>query len=314
MTRSYKRALVTGGAGFIGSHLVERLLETGVNVVLLDDLSTGQRENVPADAELIVGDIRDDRAVGEALSGVDVVFHLAARVSIRDSFRGLQEDADVNVMGTINLLKQFSQSKAQKFVYASSMATYGTASKLPIHEEATVEPTSPYGISKLAGEQYVLCMCQHSQKESVVLRYFNTYGTRQTLTPYVGVITIFIQKLLDDQVVPIFGDGSQQRDFISVEDVAEATRLAMDYSGEQRIFNVGSGTGKNINEIAELLQKLMDKPRKIEHLPEQPGEPADSIADISRARKELGFTPRCTLEKKLPQVIQWNIHKMGLQY
>lgn len=302
----YRKALVTGGAGFIGSHTVEKLVGRGLHSIVLDDLSVGTSKNLPREAELIDGDITDPVVVRRALAGVDVVFHLAARVSIRDSFRGFVEDVKTNVMGTVNILKCLEGTSVKKFVYASSMAVYGDARCLPIDETHPLKPTSPYGISKCASENYVSCFCRQLGIESVALRYFNTYGPRQTLTPYVGVITIFIQKLLNGEDVPVFGDGTQVRDFVCVEDVANANLLAMDYEGACENFNIGTGVATSINSLAEHLKTIMKQPAPIHHLPAQPGEPASSVADSSLARRELGFSARWRLEEKLSEVIEWN--------
>ncbi len=301
-----KKALVTGGAGFIGSHIVRRLIASGIKTVVLDDLSIGKRENISAGAELIIGSVCDSNTVHRALSEVDVVFHLAARVSIRDSFRSFVQDVDNNVMGTVNLLRCIEGSRVRKLIFASSMAAYGNAKYLPITEEHPLEPTSPYGISKLASEKYVLHFCQYLGIDSVILRYFNTYGAGQTFTPYVGVITIFIQRLLRGEPLPIFGDGRQVRDFVSVDDVAEATILASNFGGNARIFNVGTGIGTTINSLADMLKRAMGASNQIEYLPPQLGETADSIADISLARDALGFMPRWSIQEKLPEIIAWN--------
>lgn len=308
--KQYKKSLVTGGAGFIGSHVTEKLLQRGIEVIVLDDLSVGKTENIPRKAELITGDICDPNVVQRALSGVDIVFHQAARVSIRDSFRGFVEDAHTNIMGTVNILKCMVGSGVRKFVYASSMATYGDAMYLPIDEKHPLEPTSPYGISKLASEKYILCFCEYLGINPIILRYFNTYGPRQTMTPYVGVITIFIQKLLRGEDLPIFGDGTQVRDFISVDDVAATNLLAMDYTGPFQIFNIGTGIETSINSLAQILKKIMNKSNKVNYLPTQQGEPSGSVADISMARNELGFSPRWSLEEKLPEVIEWNMEEL----
>ena len=305
----FKRALVTGGAGFIGSHIVGKLLHRGIETVVLDDLSVGKKENIPTNAEFIEGNVCDPEIVREILKGVDVVFHEAARVSIRDSFRAFVEDARANVMGTVNVLKCMEGSGVKKFIYASSMAAYGDAKYLPIDEGHPLEPTSPYGVSKLASEKYIHCFCQYAGINPVILRYFNTYGPRQTPSPYVGVITIFIQKLLNEEDLPIFGDGNQVRDFIYVGDIAEVNLLAMNYSGPRQIFNVGTGVGITVNSIARILQEKMERSCQIHYLPLQPGEPSSSVANITLAKKELGFVPRWTLEKKLPEVIEWNIRK-----
>lgn len=297
---------MTGGAGFIGSNIAEKLLQRGIETVVLDDLSVGKEENIPENAEFIKGDICDPEIVEKALTGVDVVFHEAARVSIRDSFRGFIEDAKTNVMGTVNILNRMEGGGVKKFVYASSMAAYGDARYLPIDENHPLEPTSPYGVSKLASEKYILCFCKHLGVDPIILRYFNTYGPKQTFSPYVGVITIFIQKLLRDEDLPIFGDGNQVRDFINVEDVATANLMAMDYSGASQIFNVGTGVGTSVNSLARILQETMKKKVGLDYLPLQPGEPSSSIADIRLTKKELGFAPKWSLNEKLPEVIEWN--------
>jgi UDP-glucose 4-epimerase len=305
-SRNYRRALVTGGAGFIGSHLAQKLLERGLETVIVDNLSVGKRENIPHGAEFIEGDICEPRTFEKALRKVDIVFHQAARVPIRDSFRGLTDDVKCNVMGTVNLLSHLPGSSVRKLVFASSMAVYGDAKELPIREqEHSLEPTSPYGVSKLASEKYILCFCKHLKIQAVMLRYFNTYGTRQTLTPYVGVISIFIDKLKAKEPLTIFGDGEQVRDFVHVEDIAHANLLAMGYEGPHAVFNVGTGIGTSVNELARLLTRMMNAKENFVYLPKQEGEPASSIADIGLCRKELEFAPQHTLETGLPEVISW---------
>lgn len=302
----YRKALVTGGAGFIGSHIVERLVHAGIDTVVLDDLSVGLRENVPDGAQLIVGNLCDPEVVRAALVEVDIVFHQGARVSIRDSFRGFVDDVHSNVIGTATLLKCLEGSQVRKFLYASSMATYGNARYLPIDENHPLEPTSPYGIGKLASERYILCYCKHLGIDPIILRYFNTYGSRQTHSPYVGVITIFVRKLWRGESLQVFGDGMQVRDFISVHDVTTANLLAMHYAGPSTIFNIGTGIGTTVNSLARILKEMMHRSGEIIHLPPQPGEPANSVADTCLAKTELGFTPRWSLEEKLPEVIEWN--------
>jgi UDP-glucose 4-epimerase len=201
------------------------------------------------------------------------------------------------------------RSGVKKFIYASSMAAYGDARHLPIDEKHPLEPTSPYGISKLASERYILCFCKHLGIHPVILRYFNTYGPRQTHSPYVGVITIFIQKLFRNENLPIFGDGEQVRDFINVDDVATANLIAMDYRGSTQIFNVGTGVGTTINSLAQILKEMVGKSAEVNHLPPQPGEPSSSIADVSLAKSELGFQARWSLQEKLAEVIEWNLKK-----
>ena len=186
-----KKALVTGGAGFIGSHLAEALLEEGLDVRVFDDLSVGRRENVPEAAEFVLGDVRDLDSVEKALDAIDIVFHLAAKVSVRGSLENFHEDAEVNLMGTINLLEAAGNSGVQKLVFASSMAVYADSARPdPIDEDFEKCPVSPYGIAKLAAERYCILVGPERGVDTCVLRYFNTYGPRQNFTPYVGVITI----------------------------------------------------------------------------------------------------------------------------
>ncbi len=303
----YERALVTGGAGFIGSHLVERLLHEGMQVVVLDNLSVGKRENVLAGAELVVGDVRDPDAVITAISGVDVVFHLAARVSIRASVAGFYEDTETNLMGTLNVLRACVSHQVKKFIYASSMAVYADApSPIPLPETYDTVPISPYGVAKLASERYAMLVATQSGFQTVALRYFNTYGHRQTFTPYVGAITIFIQRLLRGEPPIIFGDGEQCRDFVYVGDIIEATLRAMSSDVHGEAFNVGSGKGTSVNQIASLLCARLRPGISPRYAPAHPGELRNSIADISKARQAWGYEPQARLEDRIDEVIAWN--------
>ncbi len=299
-----RRALVTGGAGFIGSHLGRRLLAEGLEVVVLDDLSVGSREKVPEGAELVVGDVRSESDVKRALEGVDVVFHEAARVSIRSSVGHFHEDADINLMGTLNLLRGCSAASVRKLVYASSMAVYaeGEAGR-PIPESHALEPISPYGISKLAGEKYCLGFARDAGIACHVLRYFNTFGTGQTLTPYVGVITIFVHALLAGEAPTVFGDGEQRRDFVHVSDVVEANLLALASDRPAGVYNVGSGRGTSVNEVAELLRARIAPDVKPRHAEAVPGELRFSVADLTRTTAELGYRPQGSLEDRIDEVI-----------
>jgi len=303
----YRRALVTGGAGFIGSHLVERLLCESMQVVVLDDLSVGKRVNVPGSAEFLHGDVRDPTLVATAMSGVDIVFHLAARVSIRASVAGFYQDAETNLMGTLNLLQSCAAHKVKKFVYASSMAVYADApSPQPLQESHETAPISPYGVAKLASERYAMLVAGQSGFNAVALRYFNTYGPRQTFTPYVGVITIFVQRLLRGEPPLIFGDGEQYRDFVYVGDIVDATFRAMTHEVHGQVLNVGSGRGVSVNQVAALLCARLRPDTAPQHAPAHPGELRNSVADISRAQRLLGYQPQSRLEDRIDEVIAWN--------
>jgi UDP-glucose 4-epimerase len=305
---SFQRALVTGGAGFIGSHLVERLLEHGLSVTVLDDLSLGRRENLPAEARLVVGDVRDPQAVCEVVREADVVFHLAAHVSIRASMQEFVHDAEVNVMGTVNVLDACARAKTvRKFICASSMGVYADApSPDPIGEEHPTRPASPYGVGKLASERYVELVSRHAGFEGVCLRFFNTYGPRQSYTPYVGVATIFVRRLLAGQRPVIFGDGEQCRDFVNVQDIAQANVLAMQRDGvDGQVFNVGSGRGTTVNRLAALLCARLAPGLEPQYVPAHSGELRYSVADIAKARGLLGYEPEGDLERDLESVIGW---------
>lgn len=302
----FKRALVTGGAGFIGSHVAKRLLSLGVEVVIVDDLSMGTESNVPNGARFLAGSILDGLLVRKALEGVDVVFHNAARVSIRNSFDDVQNDAEVNILGTVNLLKEAGRAGVRKFIYASSMAVYGPGAKPPIVEDSQVLPISPYGVSKLAGEMYVKWLSAFYGYDWLTLRYFNTFGPGQTLTPYVGVITIFINRLLSGMPPVIFGDGGQVRDFVHVEDVAEANVLAMLSKASGAAFNIGTGIGTNVKGIARLLIEKTNPALAPVYAAPPAGEPGDSVADIRMATEILGYSPKWSLEDRIDEVIEWN--------
>lgn len=287
-------ALVTGGAGFIGHHLVKHLLDRGLDVTVLDDLSMGRRENVPAAARFLEGDVRNPDVVENALQGVDCVFHEAAIVSIRASVEGFVRDADVNLMGTVNLLQRMARRGVRKAVLASSMAVYADSlSPTPLREDAPVRPISPYGVAKLAAEQYWLLAGRHFGFDATVLRYFNTYGPGQTPTPYVGVITIFIHGLLRGQAPSIFGDGEQRRDFIHVDDIVSANLAVLEHDCGGRIMNVGTGHATSVNEIARELVARIAPHLTPKYVPAVEGEMRNAIADASALRAATGWSPAC---------------------
>jgi UDP-glucose 4-epimerase len=308
----FKKALVTGGAGFIGSHLSQALLKRGLEVVVVDNLTTGKRENVPADAKFIEGDILDFNLVQRLISGTDIIFHEAARVSVRSSVKDFYQDAQNNIIGTLNLLQACTKSNVRKFVYASSMAVYADSSEaIPIKETYLTEPLSPYGIAKLTGEKYCLTISKELGIDCIVLRYFNTYGVRQTFTPYVGVITIFIHRLLAGKSPTIFGSGEQRRDFVHVGDVVDATLHAMDYTGASEIFNVGTGVGISVRELSSLLCSKINPSIKPSYTAKHSGEIKNSIADISKAKKTMNYNPRGKLQQLIDEMITWNRSKMS---
>lgn len=292
-----RRILVTGGAGFIGRHLVRALLGRGHEVRVLDDLSVGVRDALPNDVELIVGDVRDASLVARALLGIDAVFHLAARVSIRGSVEKLRDDFDVNLGGTLTLLEALRRARVSRFVNVSSMAVYADSSADAfIAEDYATRPLSPYGASKLAAEHYTRIVTGMFGVSHVSLRYFNTYGPGQAVSPYVGVATIFIDQLLRGERPMIFGDGAQRRDFVHVDDIVTATVAALDAPVDGQTINVGTGRATTVSELAALLCAKIVPDLLPLHAPPRAEELRSSVADITRARRLLGFTPRETLD------------------
>lgn len=311
--KKYQKVLVTGGAGFIGSHLCERLLTAKIKPLVIDNLSVGKLENIPSGCEFIKGDIQDFSLIKKLVKRVEAVFHLAANVTIRGSVDKFYEDAQTNIMGTLNLLRACQQngSRVGKFIYASSMGVYADSKEAkPIKEDHPTQPISPYGVAKLASERYVLLACKQMGIKSVILRYFNTYGPRQTFTPYVGVITIFINKLLVNQPLSVFGDGEHRRDYVYVKDIAEATYQVFCHNIDGEIFNVGTGRATSVNQIAKLLLGKISPIGKTEYLPPHPGELRNSIADSRKLEKFTGFKPKSRLEEKIDEVIKY-IKQMG---
>ena len=299
---AWSHALVTGGAGFIGSHLTRALLGDGRRVTVIDNLSVGRRDAVPEGARFVHGDIRDEAAVADALAGVDCVFHLAAQVTIRGSFDRFHEDLDTNVMGTARLLRAVDREHVKWFTLASSMAVYADAdSPAPIDESHAKRPLSPYGVGKLAAEDVASQILHARGVPFTTVRYFNTYGPGQAYTPYVGVLTIFITRLLRGESITIFGDGEQQRDFIHVSDIVAGTMKA---PGKQPgRYNLGTGRGTSLNQLAALVLAKLAPAQQPQHAPAQAGELRYSVADISAARRELGFAPTRALSTDLDDVI-----------
>ena len=299
---SPSEVLVTGGAGFIGSHVSRALLARGVRVTVLDNLSMGRREAVPDGARLVVGDVRDRAAAAEALHGADAVIHLAAQVTIRGSFDRFYDDLDTNLMGTANLVRCLDRSRIRWFTLASSMAVYADCpSPMPVSESHSTEPLSPYGVSKLAAERVCRQMLGAADIPLTVLRFFNTFGPGQTYTPYVGVVTIFVTQLLRGEAPRIFGDGEQQRDFVHVGDITDGVLGSLGKA--EGIFNLGSGTPRTLNDLAALLiDRISPGVRAIQE-PAREGELRFSVANIAAARAAFGYSPRRSLEAHLDDVI-----------
>ena len=299
----WSHALVTGGAGFIGSHLARTLLAQGRQVTVLDNLSVGTRHSVPEGARFVHGDIRDAAAVEDALTGVDAVFHLAAQVTIRGSFERFVDDLDTNVMGTAYILRAVDPAKVKWFTLASSMAVYADApSAAPIDERHSTQPISPYGVGKLAAEGVSRQILESKGIPFTAVRFFNTFGPGQTYTPYVGVLTIFVTRLLRGEPITIFGDGEQQRDFIHVHDIVAGTIGATGRAAG--IFNLGTGRGTSLNQLAQIVLNRLAPGQQAQHAPAQAGELRFSVANIDAARRAFGFNPSRSLDSNLDDVIE----------
>jgi len=314
LTPKYSRVLVTGGAGFIGSHIVDKLLEKHFEVTVVDNLSTGSLQNISAhvgksDFHFIKGDIRDPETIKESLKNVEVVFHEAAFVGVPESIDDPLLTNDVNVNGTLNLLEASRRAKVKRLVLASSAAVYGDTKTLPTSEDSAMHLNSPYAISKLTSEHYAKAYYKIFGLETICLRYFNVYGPRQTTGPYAAVITSFMDDLLKNKRPTIYGDGEQTRGFINVRDVVQANILAMEKDCAGETFNVAAGSSVTINNLLEIMKRIVGKSGvEPKHGAPRPHDIRESCGDISKARKILGFTPKISLEDGLTDLIKHHEH------
>ena len=301
------KVLVTGGAGFIGSNIVKLLLEKGHVIVVVDNLSSGYRCNLDPfpEAQFIEGDIRDGELVKRAISGVEVVFHLAASVGNKRSIDNPIEDSEVNVIGTLRILEAARRAQVRKVVFSSSAGIFGELKTLPIQEDHPTEPDSPYGASKLGAEKLCLAYAKLYPLECICLRYFNVYGINQRYDAYGNVIPIFAHRLLHGQPMVIFGDGGQTRDFVNVRDVAQANYQAALARGVSGAFNIGSGSHITINRLAEVMYGIYGMPAEIEYAPPRQGDVRHSLADISAAKRSFGYRPTVDLETGLREYLTW---------
>jgi len=302
--------LVTGGAGFIGSHLVETLAIADQRVRVLDDFSSGKRENLSAVAdqiEVIEGDIRRAEDCRRACEGVDFVLHHGACVSVAESFEDPVLYEQTNALGTLNMLCAARDANCRRFVYAGSASAYGNPSDVPHREDFVPQPLSPYAIAKYIGELYCRSFFDAHGLETVVLRYFNVFGPRQdSSSPYSGVIAKFIDGLLGGDGITIFGDGKQSRDFVPVENVVAANLLACtEPDAPGAVINIGCGEQLAVARLAKLLADLTGVRGSVKHEPERPGEVRHSVADITRAKKILGYRVDVSVLDGLRRTVAW---------
>jgi nucleoside-diphosphate-sugar epimerase len=304
------RYLVTGGAGFIGSNIVDELARRGHHVTVLDDLSSGKESNLASvrnKIELRIGSITDLAAVQAACRGVDYVIHMAARTSVPRSVEDPLDTNRVNIDGTLNVLLAARDAKVRRFVYAASSAAYGESPTLPKVETMPPDPISPYGVTKYVGELYAQVFGRVYGLENASLRYFNVFGPRQDPTSqYSGVLSRFMLAVIEGKSPVVYGDGEQSRDFTYVENVVDATLRACEASGASgKMFNGGTGVRITLNEVLRQLEKITGKKLQAKYDPPRSGDILHSQADIALARKILRYEPRVLFEEGLKRTWEW---------
>ena len=312
-----KRFLVTGGAGFIGSHLTDRLIELGHQVVVIDNESTGLRENVNSQAEYVRGDVTVLEDLERAFAhGIDVVFHIAGQASTIRSFGDPDDDLRVNVVGTLNVLKMCLEYRVPRLLYASSMTVYGHPNVVPTPEAEPCKPISYYGVTKYAAERYVLATAGRIDLDFdfkvTAFRMFNVYGPRQRLdNPYQGVVGIFIGNVLRGEPITIHWDGEQSRDFVHIDDVVEAWMLALDNPAAcGQAFNLGMGRRRTINELVDVVLAAFGHSRAdypVTYAAVRPGDQRHMAADITKARNVLNWQPSMGFSDGMRNTIEWSL-------
>ena len=310
------RILVTGGAGFIGSHVVDKYIEAGHDVAVVDNLSTGLRENLNPAARFYEADIRDQQAMAEIFEKErpEVVNHHAAQVNVRASLDEPMTDAEINILGTVNLLDLAAKSGVRRFIFISSGgAVYGDAEQIPTPEDYPARPISHYGAAKLAGEHYCHVYYAIYSMPYVILRYANVYGPRQNPKGEAGVTAIFAQLMLRGEQPRIFGDGTKTRDYVHVADVARANLLALEYGGVG-IFNIGTGRQITDREVFDAVAAAAGYQGEPEYTPFRPGEVMHSAVDPSRAEKELGWRPTIVFEEGVRSVVEYQARRLGVPW
>jgi len=300
MAAKSRTVLVTGGAGFIGSHLVDALLERGLNVRTIDNFATGRRENLNPRAQLVEADIRDLESIREAFEDVDTVFHTAALPRVPLSIEKPIETHIVNALGTLNVLMAAREASVRRFVYSGSSSVYGNQPTLPLREEMKPGPLNPYALQKLIGEQYCGLFRKLYGMETLTLRYFNVFGPRMTTAgAYVTVIGVFLRLRREDRPLTIHGDGTQSRDFTHVSDVVRANLLAMNCDiADGRALNIGPGKAVSINRIAEIIGGPLS------YQASRAGDMRHTLADFSQAENILGWRPQVSTDEGLNELIE----------
>ena len=310
-----RRALVTGGAGFIGSHMAERLIADGWDVVVIDNEFTGRRENVPAKATYVKGDVSIPAELAPAFAKpLDAVFHIAGRASTIQSFLDPTADMLTNVLGTINVIQECLRHRVPRLLYASSMTTYGHPARIPVPLDLPLLPVSYYGIGKCAAERYVHATAERNDLDfdfsATSFRMFNVYGPRQSLNnPYQGVVGIFLGNILAGAPITIHSDGEQSRDFVYISDVVDAwVGAAVNPGARNQVFNLGTGSRRSVNQLVDAALAALGKTRKdwkIDYTPVRPGDQRHMEADISRTRELLGWSPKVEFAEGMRRTVLW---------
>jgi len=307
------RVLVTGGAGFIGSHIAEAYLSGGWEVVVLDDLSRGHQRNVPSGARLVRADVRSPEARTLLATGrFDVLNHHAAQIDVRVSVDRPAEDASINVVGLVNLIEGAGDGGVKRVVFASSGGVvYGDPDVIPTPETAPKLPVSPYGVSKLSGEYYLRALAALRGFEGIAMRYANVFGPRQDPKSEAGVVSIFVSRLLDGQPLTVFGDGRQTRDYVFVQDVARANVLASTVplpasaDLDAPAFNIATGMERSVLELAQTVGAVLGRTPELQFAPPRPGELVRSALDTRKAETVLGWRPEAKFEDGLRELVAW---------
>lgn len=310
MTTQLKNALVTGGAGFIGSHIADALLAEGCTVTVLDNLSTGRLSNLEHIKDRITfhkGDIQDPELLAHAAKDCEVIFHLAAMVSVPQTVEQPVDSALINDIGTLRVLETARKNRVKQVVFSSSCAVYGDDPELPKRETMAPKPLSPYAVQKLTGEYYARLYHDLYGVGTVCLRYFNVYGPRQDpSSPYSGVISIFMKKAVLKEMPVIYGDGTQSRDFVFVKDVVKANLLAASVrQAEGKTFNIGTGKSVTIRQLWEIIAGMAGFHIEPAYHSPRPGDIRESLANIDQAKAFLGFHPDYSFEKGLESTFEW---------
>jgi len=304
------KILVTGGAGFIGSHLVEALVDRGHRVRVLDNFRSGARSNlrgVREDIEILTGDGADPRAARRAVEGIEVVFHQAAIPSVARSVENPTISHAANATATLTALVAARDAGVRRFIYASSSSVYGDSQRLPKRESMPPHPLSPYAVGKLMGEHYLRVFASLYGMETLSLRYFNIFGPRQDASsPYSGVISLFVTALLAGRTPVIYGDGRQSRDFTYIDNVVDANLRALKARGLQgQVLNVATGRRTDLKTLLRMLAAEIGRPAKARHLPPRKGDVRHSVAAITAARRLLGYAPRVDFETGIRRTVDW---------